>query len=355
MDVVKKDVCIGCGACVASCPYASIAIKNEVPQLVAVCYACGVCYQQCPRLLKETAALEKSLFGRERKAEESLGVYRAVYTARAKDADILKVGQDGGAVSAIIKGLLGRQLFDCAVLCSSEKADIWRPDPAVVSRADAVKEYAGTKYTPGGMLVGLQSAVEEHMKGSVVLVGRPCELWATRIYQSAPFGCLKLGERAKLTIGLFCMEAFRYDKLVASYLKEARGIDPSSISKMSISKGKFIVHVKGEKVLEEPLKEVKIHALKGCELCPDLTAELADISVGSIGSPDGWSTVLVRTEQGEKFFKEIAGELEFKEVDAQSLALLEKLTNRKRSGAVKLEDLLKPPQGPQVVASSGSQ
>jgi coenzyme F420 hydrogenase subunit beta len=40
-----------------------------------------------------------------------------------------------------------------------------------------------------------------------------------------------------------------------------------------------------------------------CKYCIDYTAELADISVGAIGSPDGWNTVIVRTEVGERLFE----------------------------------------------------
>ena len=39
-----------------------------------------------------------------------------------------------------------------------------------------------------------------------------------------------------------------------------------------------------------------------CQYCIDYVAELADISVGAVGSPDGWTTVIVRSELGQKLF-----------------------------------------------------
>jgi coenzyme F420 hydrogenase subunit beta len=39
-----------------------------------------------------------------------------------------------------------------------------------------------------------------------------------------------------------------------------------------------------------------------CWYCIDYVAELADISVGAVGSEDGWSTVIVRSEIGQKLF-----------------------------------------------------
>ena len=41
---------------------------------------------------------------------------------------------------------------------------------------------------------------------------------------------------------------------------------------------------------------------QGCGPCFDFASELADISVGSVGSSDGWSTVLTRTDAGEKLY-----------------------------------------------------
>ena len=41
----------------------------------------------------------------------------------------------------------------------------------------------------------------------------------------------------------------------------------------------------------------------GCGFCDDLVSRLADISIGSIGSPDGYSTVIVRSERGEKLLE----------------------------------------------------
>ena len=35
----------------------------------------------------------------------------------------------------------------------------------------------------------------------------------------------------------------------------------------------------------------------------DFTSEQSDISVGSVGSPDGWSTIILRTEKGLKLLK----------------------------------------------------
>jgi coenzyme F420-reducing hydrogenase beta subunit len=42
-----------------------------------------------------------------------------------------------------------------------------------------------------------------------------------------------------------------------------------------------------------------------CCDCPDFTAKYSDISVGSVGSDDGYSTVIVRSDIGEKLFESL--------------------------------------------------
>jgi glutamate synthase (NADPH/NADH) small chain len=54
---------------------------------------------------------------------------------------------------------------------------------------------------------------------------------------------------------------------------------------------------------EVPIKKIKKYGRFGCFFCDDLTSEQADISVGSIGSEIGWSTVIIRTKRGAEFFQ----------------------------------------------------
>jgi coenzyme F420 hydrogenase subunit beta len=66
----------------------------------------------------------------------------------------------------------------------------------------------------------------------------------------------------------------------------------------------------------------------------DYTAELADISTGSVGSPDGWSTIFVRTAKGEEYLNKMveAGAIETKPIDdvKPGLELVQKLALQKK-------------------------
>ncbi len=55
----------------------------------------------------------------------------------------------------------------------------------------------------------------------------------------------------------------------------------------------------------------------GCSFCDDLVSRLADISIGSIGSAQGYSTVVVRSERGNMLLEGVqytAGEANRDEV-----------------------------------------
>jgi coenzyme F420 hydrogenase subunit beta len=38
-------------------------------------------------------------------------------------------------------------------------------------------------------------------------------------------------------------------------------------------------------------------------VCPDFSAEFSDISFGGLGSPDGYTTVLIRSERGKMVYR----------------------------------------------------
>ncbi|MBC7096930.1 MAG: Coenzyme F420 hydrogenase/dehydrogenase, beta subunit C-terminal domain, partial [Methanobacteriales archaeon] len=88
-----------------------------------------------------------------------------------------------------------------------------------------------------------------------------------------------------------------------------------------------------------PLKETHGYEQAGCKLCNDYVAELADVSTGSVGTPDGWSTVFLRTDTGESIFKDAleAGLFETKPIEEvkPGLGMLEKLASQKKEKAEK--------------------
>ena len=74
-----------------------------------------------------------------------------------------------------------------------------------------------------------------------------------------------------------------------------------------------------------------------CTYCLDMTAEFADISVGSVEGIEGWNTVLVRTNAGVKLIElsKAKGKLETGHLPSQILAHLKEAALLKKKRALK--------------------
>lgn len=49
-DVVLQNICVGCGACILSCPNGALQMVSGKPDLIVEkCIRCGTCYIRCPK------------------------------------------------------------------------------------------------------------------------------------------------------------------------------------------------------------------------------------------------------------------------------------------------------------------
>lgn len=129
-------------------------------------------------------------------------------------------------------------------------------------------------------------------KHKIAMVGTPCEIMAAsklQYYTDSPID---------VKLGLFCMENFSY-KYFESLLSEY-GLKMEDIEKFQIEKGFVFLLLKTKETVKIPLSVAKRIIRKNCNICVELTSETSDISIGSIGSEDGWSTLIIRTEKGEE-------------------------------------------------------
>ena len=126
----------------------------------------------------------------------------------------------------------------------------------------------------------------------IAMVGTPCEIMAAsklQYYTDSPID---------VKLGLFCMENFSY-KYFVNLLKEY-DLKMDDIEKFQIEKGFVFLLLKTKETVKIPLSVAKRIIRKNCNICVELTSETSDISIGSIGSEDGWSTLIIRTDKGEE-------------------------------------------------------
>lgn len=319
-EVVHAGHCMMCGACVAACPVNVLYVgAKEEPVIVGPCAACQVCYRSCPRLELPIDEIEHLIHGRTRMAEEeTLGICKATYSARAVDEKFRRSGQDGGTSTALLAHALEIGLVNSFVttgLANSNSAFAlasgtpMKAVPIIGSTTTDLIGTAGSKYIHGGLLGGLSDAAASFPNGRIGIVALPCELqglWRMRtsLRGTHKFGGSGIaGGRPVLTIGLFCSKVFYHEKLAGDFIQKKHGVDPSKITKTVIKHGRFRAYTGPEIVVDVPVRELDEYVSASCRYCIDYTSEFADISVGGIGSPDGWNTVIVRTEVGEGLFE----------------------------------------------------
>jgi len=267
----------------------------------------------------------------------AFGKYKEVMALKSKDAKVTGVAQDGGVVTSILCYALDQGLIDGAILAA--KGDTpWLPKPVVATTKDEIMKCAGTKYTISPCMSSIKHAAREHALDKIAIVGTPCQIYAARKMQLYPFGARHIADKIALTVGIFCTENFSYAGL-KTIIEDHCKVPVDSVTKMEIGGGKF--KVKGAKEVAIPIKETHKYEQDGCHVCSDLTAEFADISTGSIGTPDGWSTVFTRTTKGSDLMKKaLAANLFDKKEMAEfaapaGLALLEKMDTGKKDKAKK--------------------
>lgn len=337
-EVIKPGLCTGCGACVASCQFDALDIANHKPKPVGKCEGCNFCYYECPQT-GDPAKLMEHVFGQV-SPDPDIGVYREALSVKTKDQKIRKKCQDGGAVTSILTWLLKKDFIDGAVVIGFE-GESWKPEPKVALTRDEIIQCAGTKYTPGPILLGLRDAVDLYSKERLALVGTPCQIKAVRMMQFGDRAFYHLTDSLKLTVGLFCMESFYHEKL-KKFVEKKLEIPLESVSKFDIKKGNFVVYPKLGSERGVEVKTLKDCVNTSCSVCLDFTSELADISVGAVGSPPGRSTVLVRTEVGAEAFKVARNDskLGVKPLDSvkPGIGLVKRVSRRKKDSA---ENVLK--------------
>jgi coenzyme F420 hydrogenase subunit beta len=260
-----------------------------------------------------------------------LGKYKQVVSARSTDKEILKGAQDGGIVTQLFAYALEEGIIDGAIV-AGPGSEPWKPEPMVAMTKADLMAARGTKYNLCPNVKMVKEATRSYGLDRVGVVGVPCQIQGFRKAQLYPVGMRGVPDKLALVLGIFCMENFPYQSMV-QIVEDHAGQKLESVKKMEIGKGKFTVYTERGAVVPLPLKITHKYEQPGCHVCLDYVANLADVSSGSVGSPDGWSTVFVRTKKGEDVWTKAlaAGCFETKAMDQvkPGLELTTKLATEK--------------------------
>ncbi len=274
-DVLNQGTCALCGACLDWCPY----IKNMEDHLV-LAFDCNVphgrCYNLCPRTFTEWEVLSEHYLPDAPKNHE-IGSYLKVFKVKANRA--VNGQQDGGTVTHLLKTVLEDELVETVLLTASD--DHITPQALLSKDLNEIKNAAGSKFLAAPSFRKLITAQQDNIKNMAV-VGRPCQIQAVRKwdYNMRP-------DKPKVDvigIGLFCMWSLNWD--FKDFLAE-KFPGEEVIKIVMLQDGIEVVTNKQSKhIAAEVINPYTRPA--GCNYCLDMTAELADISVGAFEIEPGW-------------------------------------------------------------------
>jgi coenzyme F420 hydrogenase subunit beta len=335
-EVLDAGLCTGCGACVGLCPYQAIHGDSTVA-LHRCDIKTGRCWAFCPRTKADFTALRRYA-APDADWAESLGPVRGFYLCRARDAANRKAGQHGGTVTALVQLALREGLITAAVLTGPGERLL--PSALTVTDPAKVPETGKSRFVVSPVLAEFNRAAREGT-GLIGLVATPCQALSVAKRRMAGRSLEdRAVDRLGLVVGLFCGWALSWRGLAGLL---AGRLNPDAISAMDIPPSKYHrleISAQGTP-LHIPLDEVLPIVRRSCLSCDDMTAEYADLSVGSARLPEGWdearqwNQMIVRTPRGEELV-ELArrrGTLEFREAPEGNLERLKNASLKKKQAA----------------------
>jgi len=321
--VIEDGRCIQCGTCVAACPSDSIGIgEDDLPKLVKMCTGCSLCWDFCPRGGLRYERQWKITGGEDNVS--GAGDPITEFSARVEEG-WRENAQDGGLVTSVLIHLLEAGEIDGALIATESEEEPWKAESFLATTPDELIENAGSFYNQTMALGNLdlkqwEDKIETDWEDvSLALVGTPCEIEGIRAVQDFEwdYASHEAGVRAiDYTIALMCTKNFNYEKLLGEQLEEKRDIPPEDIGKLDVIDGKMKVFDHDyELILDEDIENFHVSALKGCDECADFTGYCADLTVGSVGSSDSYSSVIVRTEAGLEAWELTEPDLDYHDLE----------------------------------------
>ncbi len=310
LEVQERGICGRCGGCVSFCSageFDALEIAEDgTPRFVdeEKCVKCGICYLICPQIKALNDELDEKMSWK-----PPIGAYRKLVSAKTTSRKIMEVCTDGGVVTSLLTYALEKGLIQAAIV--SRRVGPFTRQPMVATKPEDLLEAAGSHFEEtfhldeigkryGSFVPSIRDirTLEERNVEKIALVGTPCQIYAFRkmeLLRVVP------SDTIALTIGLFCMENFSFDEAARKKLERSIGVRLKNIRKLNIKDNLIVTQENGE-VVHVPFEAVDEVARPACFACSDFACDYADISCGGLGSPDGYTTTIVRTGVGEKVY-----------------------------------------------------
>jgi coenzyme F420 hydrogenase subunit beta len=310
-EVQRTGFCGRCGGCFSFCSADNLGAlevgQDGMPRFANEdkCLRCGICYMICPN----THDLDDEL--KEKSGwEPPIGQIKDLISAQTTNPTVGERCTDGGVVTSLLIYLLDNHMIDAALVSRSDGP--FHRAPLLATTGEEIISAAGSHYDESFHVGELGSCystysptmyelkrLREGFINRVAMVGTPCQINTVRKMQA-----LKVipSDIIKYCFGLFCMENFSFNDPQLEDLGKKHGFDVTQVAKVNV-KEDFFAYLKDGRVIHIPFEDIDSVARPACLVCPDFSAEYSDLSFGGLGSPEGYTTVLIRSEKGKWVYR----------------------------------------------------
>jgi coenzyme F420 hydrogenase subunit beta len=314
--VVQAGLCLGCGFCEATSSIAAVTMKFDAqaggyrPALKEAA-AAGPDRLVCPGRGFDLPKLTLRV-NPETASDPMVGPCRRIFIGYAGDESLRLNGASGGLAGAVLNELFQKKMIDCAYVSRTGQTpgDV---QGCVIRSPDEIPGIQGSLYQPVRHGRELRSLLNG--RDRFAFVGLPCQLAALELAKTVNPG---LSARHFFSVGLFC-GGLNSARAFSWYLKQTgfnfqtaarlrrHGPWPSGF-RFSDEQGNalgfpVLKHASGWSKLKYLAAFQGPWRLPRCLMCPDMLADLADLSLGDPhhkalkAASAGFSLVVVRTER----------------------------------------------------------
>ncbi len=299
-EVWSLDTCAGCGLCVAACSKQVLAwaegdhpVVEKRTKTVGYtktnfdsCTFCQhFCEEACPRL-QRWAPLES----------------RSVLAASARGP--VKSGAPNDVIRAILTAGRSSGLLDGVIMLD---VNPWSLEPVarVVTTVEEIVSAMGPQYLWAPVFDALNEAVFEGGFQNLAVVATPCAAQAIRKLKSSTNPRLQVYQEViRLTVAIFCTGIYK-PEVVEEVLVKRMDVAPEQVKRLEISPDREWMRAVlwDGSVRTIPRQQAESFTRTGCGSCDDYLGESADIAIGTLGAPEGTSTLIIRSRTGDIFVR----------------------------------------------------